>query len=196
VRVFFGPAGEGKTTTIAKLAGEAVVRRGRRAAVISADTYRVGGTHELAAYGRVLGVPFAAVADGAELARAVKSFAGVEEILVDTGGITAGDPQQLAEVAALCEALGGSAAGDGVGRTLVVSATAAPAVARRVWHALRALHPDSCIVTKVDEAAAVGVLEVLWRQRLPLTFFGTGRRVPHDLERASPERVAAGLVAA
>jgi flagellar biosynthesis GTPase FlhF len=31
---------------------------------------------------------------------------------------------------------------------------------------------------------------------LPLAFFGTGRRIPHDIEAASPARVAAWLTAA
>jgi flagellar biosynthesis protein FlhF len=190
VRVFFGPPGDGKTTTLAKLAGRAVLYGKRRVALVSADTYRIAGADELAAYARILGVPFAVVSAARELERVVEELGPVQEVLIDTAGITPHDRDGQAELRSLAESLPSTK------RTLVLSATAAPAVTRRVWDALRSLCPDSCIVTKVDEAPAVGALETLWRQDLPLAFFGTGRRIPQDLETASPERMAEWLTAA
>ena len=190
VRMFFGPPGDGKTTTIAKLAGRAILHGKRSVALVSTDTYRIAGADELAAYARILGVPFAVVASAYELGGAVEQFGEVDEVLIDTAGVTVRDSDRHAELRAFAEA------GQDVRRTLVLSATAAPAVTRRVWNALSSLCPDSCIVTKVDEAPAVGALETLWRQNLPLAFFGTGRRIPHDLEAASAERMAAWLTAA
>ena len=190
VRMFFGPPGDGKTTTIAKLAGRAILSGRRRVALVSADTYRIAGADELAAYARILGAPFAMVPGPSELGSTVEQFGDVEEVLVDTAGVTVRDSDKHAELRSFASAV------EGVRRTLVISATAAPAVTRRVWETLRGLCPDSCIVTKVDEAPAVSALETLWRQNLPLTFFGTGRRIPQDLELASPERMAAWLIAA
>ena len=190
VRIFCGPPGDRKTTTIAKLAGRAAFGGGRRVALVSADTYRIAGADELAAYARIIGVPFGVVSTAQELGATIARFGEVDEVLVDTAGVTARDTCKHAEIKSLAESV------RGIRRTLVVSATAAPAVTRRVWETLRGLSPDSCIVTKVDEAPVVGALETLWRQKLPVEFFGTGRRVPQDLEAASPERMAAWLTAA
>jgi flagellar biosynthesis protein FlhF len=190
VRVFFGPPGDGKTTTIAKLAGQAVLHRRRRVALVSADTYRIAGAEELAAYARILGIPFAVVSGPGELERAVEELGPVQEVFIDTAGVTLRDRDRQAELRTLAESLPSTS------RTLVLAATAAPAVTRRVSDAFRGLRPDSCILTKVDEAPAVGALETLWRQDLPLAFFGTGRRIPQDLETASPERMAEWLTAA
>lgn len=189
VRVLCGPPGDGKTTTVAKLAGQAMVRGGRRVALVSADTYRVGGADELAAYARILDVPLATATSAAELRAAVAGFRGIDEVLVDTAGVTTSD----AEGRRYLRDLG--CGGRGVQSTLVISATTAPAVTRRVWESLRELRPDSCIITKVDEAPAVGALETLWQQDLPVSFFGTGRRIPSDLEAASPERMVSSLMA-
>src|SRR5207244_584125 len=53
VRLFFGPPGDGKTTTIAKLAAQAR-RAGRRVCLVGADTYRIGAAAELERYGQAL----------------------------------------------------------------------------------------------------------------------------------------------
>lgn len=190
VRVLCGPPGDGKTTTIAKLAGRAMVQEGRRVALVSTDTYRVGGADELATYARILDVPLATATTAAELRAAVSGFRDVDEVLVDTAGVTTGDTEGRQHLRALGRAV------RGIRSTLVISATTTPMVTRRVWESLRELRPDSCIVTKVDEAPAVGAMETLWQQDLPLAFFGTGRRIPNDLEAASPERMVSSLMAA
>jgi len=190
VRLLCGPPGDGKTTTIAKLAGRAMVQGGRRVALVSTDTYRVGGADELAAYARILDVPLATATTAAELRDALAGLRDVDEVLVDTAGVTTGDIAGRQRLQALGRAV------RGVRSTLVISATATPMVTRRVWESLRELRPDSCIVTKVDEAPAVGAMEALWQQDLPLAFFGTGRRIPNDLEAASPERMVSSLMAA
>lgn len=49
---------------------------------------------------------------------------------------------------------------------------------------------DGCIVTKVDEAGAIGgVLSAVIRGGLPLTYFSDGQRVPEDLHLARAEKL-------
>jgi flagellar biosynthesis protein FlhF len=190
VSIFFGPPGDGKTTTIAKLAGRATVGGQRRVALVSADTYRIGGAEELGAYARILGAAHAAVGSASELRRALEGFGDVDDVFVDTAGVAAADADRRTEIRALADGVGS------VHRTLVLSATTAPLVGRRVCDALAELRPDACIITKIDEAPAHGTLGTLWGRSLPLTFFGTGRGVPRDLEAASANRLAAWLRAA
>src|SRR5579884_2354876 len=161
VRLFVGPPGDGKTTTVAKLAARERAA-GREVVLVAADTWRAG-------------------------ARAAPESA---RVLVDTAGAGPGDAAVLADVAALA-----AAAGPGAGVTLVASATSAPPAVARVCRAFAALAPDACVLTKVDAGAAGPLLEVLCRERLPVTHLATGRRIPDDLEAATPERLARAAAA-
>lgn len=190
VHLFFGPPGDGKTTTVAKLAA-AAQRAGRPVALLSADTYRIGGAAELETYGRLLGIPVSRVADPAELAAAVGRAAGEGAlVLVDTAGVAPRDERAMEELAALTEAAGDA------GRTLVLAATAAPHATARALAAFSRLAPDCCVVTKVDADPGPGILAGLWRGGLAVSHIGTGRRVPGDLEPAAAQRLVHWLVPA
>src|SRR5205814_9980838 len=108
VRLFMGPPGDGKTTTIAKLAAQER-RAGRRVALVGTDTYRVGATAELETYGRALGARVHAAVDARELVQALARAAEADVVLVDTAGAGPGQGPQLAELAALVEAAGAGA---------------------------------------------------------------------------------------
>jgi flagellar biosynthesis protein FlhF len=190
VRVFVGAPGDGKTTTVVKLAAHAR-RAGQRVVLAGADTWRIGATAELEAYGRALGVPVARVGSPAELHAAVAAHAGADLVLVDTAGASPGQADALAELSALV-----AAAGPEAGRTLVASATASGAAMAQLDAAFAPLAPDACVLTKLDAAAGAAALSVAWRRGLAVTHLGTGRRIPDDLEPATPERLARCLLAA
>jgi flagellar biosynthesis GTPase FlhF len=190
VRFVVGPPGDGKTTTIVKLAAQAR-RAGQRVALVGTDTYRVGAAAELEAYGRALGVPVALAPDAAGLARA---FAGVRDadlVLVDTAGAAPGQSAALADLAALAEAAGADAS-----RLLVASAATASRAAEQVWQTFAPLRPDACVLTKCDLAPGGPMLGLLWGRRVPVTHVAAGRRIPDDLEPATPDRLARCLLAA
>src|SRR5437667_306055 len=138
VRLFMGPPGDGKTTTIAKLAAQER-RAGRRVALVGTDTYRVGATAELETYGRALGAPVHAAVGARELVQALARVAEADVVLVDTAGAGPGQGPQLAELAALVEAAAAEArlrviavasGKGGVGKTNV-TANLAVALARQ-----------------------------------------------------------------
>src|SRR5438552_445884 len=176
VRLFMGPPGDGKTTTIAKLAAQER-RAGRRVALVGTDTYRVGATAELETYGRALGARVHAAVDARELVQALARAAEADVVLVDTAGAGPGQGPQLAELAALVEA-----AGAGAGRTLVASGAAGSSAAARTWRTFAPLEPEA--------------LGLLWRRGVPVSHVAAGRRIPDDLEPATPDRLARCLLAA
>jgi len=190
VRLFVGAPGDGKTTTIAKLAAQAR-RDGRRVALVGTDTYRVGASVELATYGRALGVPVLGAADPAALAGALARTRDADLVLVDTPGAGPGQAAELAEVAALVRAAGPEA-----GRTLVASAAAGSWAARETAQAFAPLAPDACVLTKLDLAPGGPMLGVCWRRGIPISHLAAGRRIPDDLEPATAERLARCLLAA
>ncbi len=190
IRLFVGPPGDGKTTTIVKLAAQAR-RAGRRVALVSTDTYRVGAAAELGTYGRVLGVPVAAAADPEALAGVLAGTAEAELVLVDTAGVGPGQKRELGELAALVRAAGGDAA-----CTLVASAATGSWAAWQTWRAFAPLAPDAGVLTKCDVAPGGPMLGLLWRRGVPVSHVTAGRRIPDDLEPATAERLARCLLAA
>jgi flagellar biosynthesis protein FlhF len=190
VRLFVGAPGDGKTTTIAKLAAQAR-QGGQRVALVGTDTYRVGASAELATYGRALGLPVFTAADPASLADTLGRVGDAELVLVDTPGAGPGQEAELAEVAALVRA-----AGPGAGRTLVASAAAGSWAARETAQAFSSLAPDACVLTKLDLAPGGPMLGVCWKRGIPISHVAAGRRIPGDLEQATAERLARCLLAA
>lgn len=180
-----GATGVGKTSTLAKLAGRAVLRYGPdTVALVSTDTRRAGAYEQLAAYAEHLGVPVARAGDAGALDEALQRFRW-RRVFVDTAGASQRDPA-LAEQSAL---LAGRALPLSV--CLVLSAVAQSAQTREIAFAFGRQAPAGAIITKIDEATSLGgVLDALVRTQLPVLMFCDGQRVPDDMQAAS----ASGLV--
>ena len=140
-----GPTGVGKTTTIAKMAGELVLRRGGKVGLITVDTYRVGAADQLQAYADLLDVPFAVARTPAELAQAVERMRDCDNILVDTAGRSPSDAARVHELKGFCRAV------PGLGVALTVSATAGRAEFAAVMERFSLLPIEFCLLTKLDE---------------------------------------------
>lgn len=191
VRFLVGPTGSGKTTTIAKLAADDVLAGETQPILLMGDTVRVGAAEQLGAYARLLDVPMHTI-DGPEDLRArIADAPANATIYVDTAGLSS-DQTIGASVERLIQVCDGSA-----GVTAVVSATAARSSLRRSWEQLEGLCPDSCAVTHMDESDEPGIA-CSWIEEvgLPLSWLGTGQRVPEDLSRATGAALALWLVAA
>lgn len=83
-----GPAGAGKTLTVAKLATRAR-RAGRTATVITTDTRRAGGVEQLEAFTRILGIGLVAATSPAEVATVLQrrdETVADGLVLIDTAG--------------------------------------------------------------------------------------------------------------
>lgn len=184
-----GPTGAGKTTTIAKLAARLVLRHGTDAvALITTDTYRIGGVEQLKIYGRILGVPVAVARDGDELQQHLRDFAERRFVLIDSIGLSPRDAR-MAEQMQWLQALGES-----VTRLLVVGAGLAPAAYAELWALYRRLPVAAAILTKLDESPSFGAaLQWLVESSVPLWFYTDGQRVPEDLHVPSLAKITALL---
>jgi flagellar biosynthesis protein FlhF len=172
-----GPTGVGKTTALAKLAVRWVLRHGTRGiALVSADTVRIGAHEQIQALGQMLDVPVYTADHFTEIPKLLKSLAEKRFVLVDTPGFSQRDRQLSERMTQLV------AAGSNLETALVLSAnTQAGAIAETVARFAEA----SCLLTKVDEAASLGgVLSVLTRADLPISYVSEGQRVPEDLRPA------------
>lgn len=185
-----GPPGDGKTTTLAKLAARERLA-GRPVVLVHADTFRVGGAAELAAYGRALGVPVLRAEEPGALAGALARADAQALVLVDTPGVGPGQNDELAELARLADEAGREAF-----RLLVVSAAAGAAAAAGAMRVLAPFAPQASVVTRCDAAPGAPWLALLWQRRIPVAFLATGRRIAGDLEPASGATLARRLLTA
>ncbi|MHB1216285.1 MAG: flagellar biosynthesis protein FlhF [Thiobacillus sp.] len=181
VFALMGPTGAGKTTTTAKLAARFVVRHGAdKLALLTTDSYRIGGHEQLRIYGKILGVTVHAVRDAADLRLALSELRNKHTVLIDTVGMSQRDQAVAEQVEMLCQA------GKPIKRLLLLNATSHGDTLDEVVQAYRTRGLDGCILSKIDEAASLGpALDCAIRHQLNVHYLATGQRVPEDLHLAN-----------
>ncbi len=181
VFALMGPTGAGKTTTTAKLAARFVVRHGAdKLALLTTDSYRIGGHEQLRIYGKILGVTVHAVRDAADLRLALSELRNKHTVLIDTVGMSQRDQAVAEQVEMLFQA------GKQIKRLLLLNATSHGDTLNEVVQAYQAHGLDGCILSKVDEAASLGpALDCAIRHELNVHYLATGQRVPEDLHLAN-----------
>jgi len=181
VFALMGPTGAGKTTTTAKLAARFVVRHGAdKLALLTTDSYRIGGHEQLRIYGKILGVTVHAVRDAADLRLALSELRSKHTVLIDTVGMSQRDQAVAEQVEMLFQA------GKQIKRLLLLNATSHGDTLNEVVQAYQTRGLDGCILSKVDEAASLGpALDCAIRHELNVHYLATGQRVPEDLHLAN-----------
>ncbi|MGE6994132.1 flagellar biosynthesis protein FlhF [Pseudomonas sp. NPDC047961] len=172
-----GPAGAGKTTTLAKLAARYVLKHGPQSiALASMDNYRIGAQEQLKTLGRILDVPVIQLDPSQPLSKTLAPLARKRLILVDTAGLPAGDSMMKVQLEALADR------GIKAKNYLVLPATSQSQVLKATWHNYRRCGLAGCILTKLDEAGSLGdVLGLIISQHLPIAYLADGPRIPDDL---------------
>lgn len=179
-----GPTGVGKTTTIAKLAGIYALRRGKRVALITMDTYRIAATEQLAHMADIAGIPLRIAKNPEEVRAAIAEFSRCDLVLIDSAGRAQRNAEHLREIKQFIE----------VARPdethLVLSVTSNLDVLCDVVERFGCCPIDKIILTKLDEAVRFGlILDVLEKVRSSVSYVTTGQEVPTDIEPADRERL-------
>jgi flagellar biosynthesis protein FlhF len=177
IAALVGPTGVGKTTTIAKLAAQFILKHGSRdVALITTDNYRIGAHEQLSIYGRILGVPVKVANDAEELYRQIHSFSDKRLILIDTVGMSQRDMRLAEQIQTLRQ--------DKlpIKPYLVMSAASQYKSVIEIINAFQILQPQAAILTKLDEAVSQGMaISALIERRLPLSYVTNGQQVPEDI---------------
>jgi len=182
-----GPTGAGKTTSLAKLA-VVLLQRGRRVALATTDTYRVGAVDQLRAYAEVLQVPLFVAASGDELAGTVAAAQDCDVLLVDTAGRSPSDTESLTRLARDLERAGRAT---DLESYLVLPAAAGAGALQKARLAYSVLDPRATILTKLDETREVGIaLEFCLRHGMESAFLCDGQDVHANIHRATAGRFA------
>jgi len=172
-----GPAGMGKTTTLAKLAARYVLKYGaQNIALVSMDSFRIGAQEQLKTLGRILNVPVTHVDPGQSLGQALEPLLRKRVVLIDTAGLQASDPALRMQLESL--------AGRGIKSRnyLVLATTSQKQVLTAAYHSYKRCGLAGCILTKLDETASLGeVLSLAISHELPVAYLTDGPRIPDDL---------------
>ncbi len=185
--VFVGPPGAGKTTTIAKIAAQERARGGQPLGFIAADGFRIGAVEQLRTYAEILDAPFRVARTAEELDSALATRQRTP-VLVDTAGRSLSDPQTRE----LFQVVGQAAE---IRTHLVLPAGTPATTARRILEGYADARPSRLVITKLDEAESLSPLvSLLHEWQLPISYVGTGQRVPEDLNRATAELLAASVL--
>ncbi len=183
--MMIGPTGVGKTTTLAKLAAQAV-KAGKRAAIINLDTYRIGALEQVRIYARILGIPLASATNSSEFKACLQKFTTERDIVfIDTMGKNPRDEAYINDIAGFCSL------DIPIELHLLMSAGTDDESMIEAYRSYRRLPIDYLGFSKVDEAVRFGSLyNLLLTYQKPVAWLTTGQRVPGDIEQATVKRLA------
>ena len=177
-----GGTGVGKTTTLAKLAARVALRENRRVELVTLDTYRIAAVEQLKTYAEIIGAGCHVVRSTLELDALLRRLPEEATVLIDTTGRS---PHDLADQFELCDYLQSRRE---IRKCLAVQATTNTFDAVAAVRKFEMYGADCLAITKMDETTRPGaMLELAAESSLPLIYFGTGQRVPEDLQIATPE---------
>ncbi len=186
-----GATGVGKTTTLAKIAARFAHSHGKReVAMISTDQFRMGAHEQLAHFAKLLEIPLLSAANSDELADRLAMLQDKKLVLIDTAGLNHRDMQMSERFHEL------QLAEHGIEPYLVLSANTQLAALNQTILDFSKVQLAGAFVTKLDEAASLGgIMTVLIRHQLALSYCGVGQKVPEDLEAPKSHRLVSKAVA-
>ena len=185
VKVFMGPTGVGKTTTLAKLAARYALEHKQAVGLITMDNYRIAAVEQSNVYARIMGLPLEVASEQDTFRRALHKFDDKDVILVDTPGKSRTDKDYLGLLRSLVTE------NPDVETNLLLSLTSSRENMLDVILRYGELDCDQLIFTKIDECTRCGFLyDVIEQAGRPVSFVTTGQNVPQDIETAQPDRLA------
>lgn len=182
---FIGPTGVGKTTTIAKIAADLLLREGRKVGLITSDTYRIAAVEQLKTYAGILNIPIEVVDSAEDLNRAMEKLAACDIILMDTAGRNYQQKQYIDDLEKLL------ADKNKIQINLVLSLTSKYEDMKRIIDNFQTIKMDQLLLTKQDETSSSGaILNLIYHYSIPVTYIANGQNVPDDILTATPELIA------
>ncbi|MGP4080211.1 flagellar biosynthesis protein FlhF [Pseudalkalibacillus sp. R45] len=180
-----GPTGVGKTTTIAKIAADAVLNKKKKVAMITTDTYRIAAIDQLKTYAEILNVPLEVAYNREDFQRAHDKFKDYDVIFVDSAGRNYKKAQYVADLEEVYQF------NDDMENYLVLSLTSKYSDMKHIVAQFNTVPIEKYIFTKKDETETFGdVLNLIDETGYGVAYMTTGQNVPDDISEASPESIA------
>ena len=181
---FMGPAGVGKTTTIAKLSCFHTIR-GRDIGIIALDDDRICALRKLEVFAKIINVPMEVATGGDGVQRALRRFRNKEIVYIDTPGAGFGNDPAIRTIRKKLGAI------PDIQNLLLISAAAKERDIAEFVRRFSSIPIHGLAVTKLDESLTYGsLLNHLYQTPMPLSYFTDGQQVPEDVRQASPQTLA------
>lgn len=192
ISTFVGPAGAGKTMTLAKLATHYKIYDNKRVALISAshNGHRLGQLETLRYYGGLIDAPVEQASSRVELVELVGRHADKDFILIDTAGTNSRQAGSMLKLNNLLQPLEGRQ-----DVYLVLSSATKGGDLMRTAVEYQKIGYSRLIFTKLDETDTCGsILNIVCRMGIPVSFVSYGQNVPDDLSAVNPKKLAGLLL--
>lgn len=179
-----GPTGVGKTTTLAKMAAQCVLKHQKKVAFITTDTYRISAIDQLKTYANILNVPIEVCYNKEDVEKAKDTFAHFDIILIDTAGRNYRQRQYVDDLIEMFSF------NEEMQTHLVLSLTGKMKDMEDVCDQFSSVPFDSFIFTKMDETSTYGsMLNMIGKYGKSVSYITNGQNVPDDLKEVSPEHI-------
>ncbi|OCA89618.1 flagellar biosynthesis protein FlhF [Bacillus sp. FJAT-27986] len=179
-----GPTGVGKTTTIAKIAAEYVIKHNKKIAFITTDTYRIAAIEQLKTYAEILRVPVEVAYNSDDFKQAAERFAHYDHVFIDTAGRNFRNQEFVEELKGLIDF------NIDMLTYLVLSATSKEFDMTAIYNQFSIIPIHGAIFTKLDKTAYHGsVVNFILKHHVPVIYMTNGQDVPDDIIAATPDKI-------
>ncbi len=184
---FVGPTGVGKTTTIAKIASRFKVEKGKKVALLTADTYRIAAADQLRTYANILDTPIKVIYSPEELNDTIKEWKDYDLVLIDTAGLSHKNEEQREDIKNLITGVSEEYEKE---ICLVLSATTKYRDLKDIVDVYKEEFKFKLIFTKLDETSCYGnILNMKLYTGADLSYITYGQNVPEDIEVFNMQKI-------
>ena len=179
-----GPTGCGKTTTIAKLSAETLLKKKKKVGLITIDTYRIGAMEQLNTYAGIMNIPVKLASTFEQMQKALLQYQNQDVVFIDTAGFSHHDREHLQLINAFLAQVSNPEV------HLVVSVNTNEKELIHISEKFNSLHYDHLLFTKLDESSYPGAIfnHMVYTGK-PISYITTGQKVPEDIELATPATI-------
>ncbi|NLP50544.1 flagellar biosynthesis protein FlhF [Bacillus sp. RO1] len=171
-----GPTGVGKTTTLAKLAANAALKKGKSIGFITTDTYRIAAIEQLKTYASILEAPIEVCYSAEDFLAAKNKLSHLDVVFIDTAGrnfLNERFVEELKEVLNFREEMT---------TFLVLSLTSKLSDMKKITDQFWNVGIHQFIFTKKDETTSISSMYEISRvYKKGAAFVTDGQNVPEDL---------------
>jgi len=179
-----GPTGVGKTTTLAKMAAEAVIEKRMKIAFITTDTYRIAAIEQLKTYAGLLNVPVEVVYKIEDFKKAIDKFQDYDHVFIDTAGRNFREKKYVEDLRGIIDF-------DHQMETfLVLSLTSKERDMKEIISQFSSIDIDRFIFTKLDETSSYGsMINMMTEVKIGASYVTVGQDVPEDITEVNVEAI-------
>ncbi|WP_175989017.1 flagellar biosynthesis protein FlhF [Bacillus sp. Marseille-Q1617] len=179
-----GPTGVGKTTTLAKMAAEAVIDKRMKIGFITTDTYRIAAIEQLKTYAGLLNVPVDVVYKLDDYKKAIEKFRDFDHVFIDTAGRNFREKKYVEDLETVIDFK------RDMETFLVLSLTSKESDMKEIIKQFSSIDIDRFIFTKLDETSSYGsMVNIITESKTGIAYITTGQDVPEDITEVNADEI-------